>query len=80
MARRGTEPVCGRLVQDKPYGVTDICGEPSRHSGPHLGKYHGMKWNDHESGRRSGEPKIIQNSRGSNPIHNIPPGGNIRGN
>lgn len=52
MAEDGrTRRVCGRLGQNEPYGVTDVCGEPAGHQTagegtPHVGRYHGMKWLD----------------------------------
>ena len=52
MAAEPRKPrVCGRLGQNEPYGVTDVCGEPHGHQAagegtPHVGKYHGMKWLD----------------------------------
>lgn len=52
MAEAGRKPgVCGRLGQNEPYGVVDVCGEPAGHQTaghgtPHVGQYHGMKWVD----------------------------------
>lgn len=48
---RRTGRVCGRLGQNEPYGVTDVCGEPAGHQEagqgtPHKGRYHGMTWVD----------------------------------
>lgn len=52
MATEGRKPpVCGRLGQNEPYGLVDVCGEPHGHQvagagTPHVGQYHGMKWVD----------------------------------
>jgi len=53
MARRPSkenELRCGRLGQNAPYGVVDMCGEPLHHDRstgprtPHRGIHHGMVW------------------------------------
>ena len=82
MARRNRDDnvqYCGRLVQEKPYGTTDVCGLPARHTGPHQGKYQGIQWEDNPKGRRHA-PKIVKGSR-NDPTHGIGADhGNIRGN
>lgn len=72
--RKPLDPVCGRLAQAKDFGQTDFCGLPHGHEGEHVGKYNRMRWRDNPAGR--GKKPIIM----PHPDHQIPAGGNIRGN
>lgn len=50
MPRASKPSVCGALVQNQPYGRTDVCGLEAGHEkmlNPepfHIGRYRGMKW------------------------------------